>query len=316
VFVLMSLFCLFIACEEVLLAGPVPLPFYSAFDAPATDAVAAYPQFTAQIPVGNGNPTDPMWHVDESGRLIAGSADWAPTYQPSFSVKPNPAPTGEIVIKVDMGWNGKDVDPVVAPGFGGCGLRLGQVINNGIETTLSEDSMVFHPGYPGGAFRIEGDPVFEANQDMGWTPAVGVMHHVEIHSFPDGQFDIKVTDGANPSNVYAMSFTNPDAYGGDIGLLAHAGGASYYDNLTIYLAGQPIPADLDADSDVDGNDFLLIQRNLGGTTDGSTAAAFKSSFGIKLSTPAVSAVPEPVSLVVAIGEAVGWGWMRRMAASR
>lgn len=301
-----SFLCPFVHADNVVVAGPVPLPFYETFNAVTMDAVTDYPHFTAQIPAGQGGAIDPMWSVTELGRLRAGSASWAPTYQPSFSVKPDPMPTGEIIIRVDMGWNGQDVDPVVGAGFGGVGLRLGQFE----DTTESEDAMVFHPGFPGGAFRVEGEGGFD-NQNMGWTPAVGVMHHVEIHSFPDGLFNIKVTDGANPANVYTKSFTNPFAYGGDIGLLAHAGGASYYDNLRISIAGQTLPADLDEDFDVDGADFLLIQSNFGGTTDGTTFDAFASTFGTQYALPNLAAVPEPTSSLSMLAVGVGLPALRR-----
>jgi hypothetical protein len=302
--------CALAVLQAVAVAGPVALPFHEGFNTVTANAVTDYPLFTAQLPVGDGSPHDPMWHVDASGRLVAGSADWAPTYQPSFTVKPDPMPTGEIIIKVDLGWNGQDVDPVVGPGFGGCGIRLGQFIDNGVETTLSEDALVFHPGYPGGAMRVEGDGGFD-NQDMGWTPAVGVMHHLEVHSFPDGLFNIKLTDGSNPANVYTKSFTNSFAYGGDIGPLGHAGGASYYDNLTIVIAGQPLVADIDADNDVDGADLLLIQRNFGATTDASTLASWKATFGIALASPNVSAVPEPASLALLSAASIELTWLKR-----
>jgi hypothetical protein len=212
--------------EFVVLAGPVSLPFAATFDTPTVDAVTAYPQFTAQVPAGK---EDPLWLVDKTGRLRSAGAAFTALNQPSFSVKPATAPTGEIVIKVDLGWTNQGV----FAGSGGCGIRLGQHL----DTLESENTLVFHPGYPAGALRVDGAGGF-ANQDMGWSPAPGFMHHLEIHSFPNGLFNIKVTDGADGTKVFATSFTNPVAYGGDVGLLTHGPGAAYYDNLSISIAGQ------------------------------------------------------------------------------
>jgi len=290
-------------------AGPVPLPFSESFNTPTMDAVADYPHFTAQIPE-SPFARDPEWRVDENGVLRAGSAAWAPQKEPSFSVTPDPKPTGEVVIKVDMGWNGADNEPPVAPGFGAAGLRLGR-----FEDTLdSENTVLFHPGYEPtpGAFRVEGEGGFP-NQDMGFIPAVGVLHHVEIHSFPDGLFNIKVTDGLNPANIYENSFTNPLAYGGDIGFLAVAGGSPMYDNLSIMVAGPSLPADLDTDDDVDGADLLLIQRGLGSTTNAATLDAWRSSFGTHPISPAVGAVPEPTGWALGL---LAWPWIARRRALR
>jgi hypothetical protein len=144
-------------------------------------------------------------------------------YYPNFAVSPTPTPTGEIVIKLDMGWNGQDNDPPVGIGFGGTGLRLGNNLFG------------FHPGYPGGALRVEGPGGF-GGTDMGWTSALAVLNHAEIHSFPSGLFTIKITDGTNPANVFTTSFTNPASYGGVVSLLAFAGGSAMYDNLSITAA--------------------------------------------------------------------------------
>jgi hypothetical protein len=285
------------------LAGSVSLPFSESFNTITTDAVTAYPAFTAQVPPSQ---PDPMWSVNAAGRLRSDTTPYIRLKQPSFSVKPDPLPTGEIVIKLDIGWDGSEFVPPIGPGYGGCGIRLGQFEN----TTESENTVLFHPGYPAGAFRVDGDGGYP-NQDMGWSPAPGVMHHMEIHSFPDGLFNITVTDGTDPAKVYTNSFSNLFAYGGDVGLLAHGEGAAFYDNLSITLAGQTVTADLDADSDVDGNDFLLIQRSLGSTTDASTVVAWKSAFGTLPATPNITAVPEPTSPILLFTAAMGLGAMRR-----
>lgn len=210
-------------------AGPVILPFFESFNTLSTDATVDYPQFTAHQAAN--------WTVDSQG-LRTSIVPFVPLNQPAFSVIPNPTPTGEIVIKVDMGWNGLDANPPNGPGTGGAGLRLGRHGN----TTSSENTMFFLPGYnaPPGFFRIDGPGGSGVAQDMGWVPAVGpVLHHVEIHSFPSGLFNITITDGANPANVYTNSFTNPLAYGGDIGLLAVGHGSAIYKNLSIAIIPEP-----------------------------------------------------------------------------
>ncbi len=208
-------------------AGPVALPFFEPFNTLSADATVDYPQFAAQQAVGGAAA---HWTVDTQG-LRTSIVTFAVLDEPAFSVTPNPTPTGEIVIKVDMGWNGLDANPPNGPGTGGAGLRLGQHGN----TMSSENTMFILPGYnaPPGFFRVDGPGGFGA-QDMGWVPALGpVLHHVEIHSFPSGLFNIKVTDGSNPANVYTNSFTNLLAYGGDIGLLAVGHGSAIYKNLSI-----------------------------------------------------------------------------------
>jgi hypothetical protein len=74
---------------------------------------------------------------------------------------------------------------------------------------------------------------------MGWTSALAVLNHAEIHSFPSGLFTIKITDGTNPANVFTTSFTNPASYGGSVSLLAFAGGSAMYDNLSISTVPEP-----------------------------------------------------------------------------
>lgn len=290
----------------VLQAGPVTLPFFEDFSTPAEDAVAAYPQFTAQTPNVPG-ARDPMWRVTENGILRAGTTAWGPTKEPSFSVTPDPKPTGEIIIKVDMGWNGEDNIPTpVPPGNGATGLRLGRFE----DTQDSENTLVFHPGYTPipGALRVEGDGGF-GNRDMGWVPAPGVLHHVEIHSFPNGLFNIKVTDGEDSSKVYETSFTNPFAYGGDIGFLSVAGGSPMYDNLSITLAGANpvVQGDYNNNGTVDAADYALWRDGAALQNEGVTLGTnspedydfWRARFGANSGAGAgIVSVPEPSSTVL------------------
>ena len=70
--------------------------------------------------------------------------------------------------------------------------------------------------------------------------------------------------------------------------------------------------DLDHDLDVDGNDFLLIQRGLGSTTTAADFAAWKNAFG--LSVAPVTAIPEPAGLALgAVGLLLAGRLRRRLA---
>src|SRR5262245_31835935 len=156
-------------------AGPVPLPFSENFQsvAPSANAVADYPAFT---PTGAQSRT-----VDATGVLRLGSgpvpaADF-------FTVTPIGYAAGsELVIKIDMGFDGP-------AGQGATALRLGS------------NTILFHPGYngPPGSFRVEGTGGY-GNQNMVWVPPLGVLNHVEVDSFPNGLFNVTITDGTNPAN--------------------------------------------------------------------------------------------------------------------
>jgi hypothetical protein len=223
-FLVIAAFATLLAMRSAL-AGPVSLPFFEPFDTPTADAVTTYPQFTAD---DGGSGLTPVRYVN-AGVLRVGSGGFP--FYPNFAVTPTPAPTDEIVVNLDMGWNGQDNDPPVGAGFGGTGLRLGNNLFG------------FHPGYPSGALRVEGPGGF-GSTDMGWTPALGVLNHAEVHSFPSGLFTIKITDGTNPTNVFTTSFTNPASYGGAVSLLAFAGGSAMYDNLSIAVVPEPASAAL------------------------------------------------------------------------
>lgn len=64
------------------------------------------------------------------------------------------------------------------------------------------------------------------------------------------------------------------------------------------LRSVSLTGDLDADNDVDGEDFLVWQRGFGSQYDASTLEAIQAQFGINLNAPGISAVPEPCSAVL------------------
>lgn len=75
--------------------------------------------------------------------------------------------------------------------------------------------------------------------------------------------------------------------------------------------GGGLPGDFDSDGDVDGRDFLLIQRGFGSTTDAQDIADFRANFGMALQVAAAAAVPEPSSLMLAALTLAGCGTLAR-----
>jgi hypothetical protein len=291
-------------CAATAFAAPVSLPFFESFNTLSANATVDYPQFTAQQAVGGPAA---VWTVDAKG-LRTSSVAFANLDEPAFSVTPSPPPTGEVVINVDIGWNPFDVTPNSCFGCGGAGLRLG----HHLDTMSSENTILFHPGYngPPGSFRINGPGGDGINWNMGWVPAIDVLHHVEIHSFPDGLFTIKVTDGTDPNLVYEDSFTNLAAYGSDIGFLAAGAGAAMYKNLSITATVPVVAGDYNANGVVDSPDYVLWRTggtlqnevDLPGTVNAQDYTEWRARFGnISGSGSGLEsggAVPEPATLIM------------------
>ncbi len=106
--------------------------------------------------------------------------------------------------------------------------------NFNVGLRIGQNQIVFHPGYGGGAFRVEGPGGF-GNQNMGFTPANGVLHKLEVTDVGDGTFNITFTDGANPANVYTNSFTNAASSGGQVSLVRKGprSGVGLFDDFSI-----------------------------------------------------------------------------------
>ena len=102
-----------------------------------------------------------------------------------------------------------------------------------VGLNIGANSIVFHPGYAGAALRVEGLGGF-GNQNVGFTPAPNVLHKLEVASDGHGRFDLTLTDGGNPANVYTASYTNPAAVGAPIGLRrSGSAGTGICDDLTV-----------------------------------------------------------------------------------
>jgi hypothetical protein len=255
-------------------ADPVTLPFSENFQsvAPSTDAFLDYTAFTA-------TGIQPRV-VDVAGVLRLGAGD-VPAADFLTVTPAGYAPGSELVIKIDMGFDGQ-------AGFGGTALRLG---NN---------TIVFHPGYngPPGSFRVEGTGGY-GNSDMGWVPALSVLHHVEIHSSPSGLFSIKITDGSNPAHVYMTSFTNPASYGGEIGPAAIGLASAMFDNFSIQAV---VPGDFNNSGTVDAADYVVWRKGLGTTYTRTDYDVWRAHFGQTAGSGTGAgvnaAVPEPATMVM------------------
>jgi hypothetical protein len=84
------------------------------------------------------------------------------------------------------------------------------------------------------------------------------------------------------------------------------------------LRSVSLSGDLDADNDVDGEDFLVWQRGFGSQYDAATLDAIKAQFGAGSGSPGVSAIPEPASvgLLLIAGVNVLYRGVRRQRSNR
>jgi hypothetical protein len=74
--------------------------------------------------------------------------------------------------------------------------------------------------------------------------------------------------------------------------------SAFYDDFSLQGPATGNASDKDGDGDVDGNDFLLIQRGLGNQYSAADITAWKAAFGAT-AVGAVGAVPEPTAAVIA-----------------
>jgi len=109
-----------------------------------------------------------------------------------------------------------------------------------------DDRIVFHPGFAGGAFRIEG-PGATSNMDMGFTPPTGAdtLTHVRVDVLPAGKFKATLSYGADS---FSYIWSNPElaasAFRVGVGFIDSTvpdQDTAVFDNLTV-TTGAPIGA--------------------------------------------------------------------------
>ncbi len=207
------------SCAEIL--------FSETFDtdvANATAFAATYPDFSLSLSNGDATVVEGIAH------LVPNPENGDNQDMKTTTTFAAPA-VGELLkISVDIG------AITTQPGSFNVGLVLG------------ENTLIFHPGLANwqgmdGVFRVGGTGGF-GNQDMGFVPATGTLHHMEVVVDSDGLHQITVTDGNDPNNVYSASFTNTGSLGSTIGVLrsGNATGDGIYDNLEVSLVAVPEPS--------------------------------------------------------------------------
>ena len=107
----------------------------------------------------------------------------------------------------------------------------------GVGLRVGENNIHFHPGYGGGGLRVEGPGGFW-NTNIGFTPANNVLHELRVKSDGLGNFDVTLTDGANPGNTWTGSWTNPGSIGGAFGPRREGPttGTGFYGSIAVEVA--------------------------------------------------------------------------------
>ena len=201
-------------------ANAVVVLYEESFDTDTANAEITYPDFTLS---GSGTPT-----ASVSGGVLNLSGG-----NTNFTI---PGYSGDVVIEGDMGGVG------VSPGGSRAEFILGGV------------RALFHVGYGGGAFRLEGN-VAQANTNMGFTPAAGTFHNFSARSYGNGDFDIAIQNGDSPFQIFNANFTDVASVGQPIGFRYISAGTGIFDNLSVRYA-----ADLLADPAV--NSTITLDSGL------------------------------------------------------
>jgi hypothetical protein len=115
------------------------------------------------------------------------------------------------------------------------GHNVGVYLGNStpVENPSIDNNIVFHPGASGGLLRVEGLGGF-GNQNVGFTPAQGVLHTLEITSDGLGHFTLTFTDGGNSANTYSNGWTNTSNTSFKVGLYTCSDSpTAAFDNWTV-----------------------------------------------------------------------------------
>jgi hypothetical protein len=130
---------------------------------------------------------------------------------------------GNVTLSVDLGFAGN-------AGTYGMGFRLG------------DNFLLFHPGYPDGAFRIDGPDGF-GNTSMGFTPTQAALNHMTLaFDAATARATVTVVDGLDPALSYQVVFQDTNYVAGVtmFGIEANGAGVGQFDNLRVETPS-PVP---------------------------------------------------------------------------
>ena len=200
---------------------------------------------------------------------------------------------------------------------------------NGVGVVLDESGTFAANLAPG--TLIGPASVFSGPADDTVTPAVsGLPPDDALNGFdgvgPAGRFQVEDPAGfigvqfliAGQTHYGYVGFEGVELDGANEGTEGRVFGLGYESTPnTAIAAGAGLPAgptaDFDFDGDVDGNDYLVLQRGLGTEYDADDFTAFRNEFGTGglPATVGVGAAPEPTSLALLAAGASGVAVYRR-----
>jgi hypothetical protein len=116
-------------------------------------------------------------------------------------------------------------------------------------------------------------------------------------------YGIVQADGAAEEDRELVTINPTTGAATQVGVLSTAldvfGNRAAFGSMAFVGFSAGVPGDKDGDGDVDGHDFLLIQRGLGGDFDAGDMAEWKANFPHPAGVAAAGAVPEPAALSLA-----------------
>lgn len=183
------------------------------------------------------------------------------------------------------------------------------------EVNYSESSLIIfrnNPGVAGGSSNLATATI----PNLAFSDSV----YVEIEAI-GSNLEAWVYENATKTTLLANvshDDTSPAALSSGLsGVLANEnfGGLpvlGVWDDVTASSIISTSPGDIDEDGDVDGTDFLEIQRGFGNTTNAQDLTDWQNNYG-NGSLSAITAVPEPTGLALALSGILLAGIRRRNA---
>jgi len=194
--------------------------FHESFDEPELPCSLTY--------ISNG------WDVDGSGQLSTATTAGAYS-EPLSSLGLSVLPEGAgLLYSADMG------KPVEAS------------TSDAVVLIVGTYWVIFHPGAlaPPGAFRLEVRDLNGAlverivgNQDMGFSPIQGQLHHVEaLVTLQGGELSLEIAItgmGTDCNKTYTYSYIDPEPDLGEGRIGVQSGGSGFFDNIDLRLVNLP-----------------------------------------------------------------------------